>query len=430
MSRRRFNLHVGTGVQNIEVPFEHVSLGQTRTSVPKPLAIERELPGVLNNSLGSVDLAKLNTDSQVVIVCDDYTRPTPTQVILPELIKFLKQQQVPTENIKILVAAGFHRPMTYGEKITKYGQDICNAFDIYHHDALDDDNLSYLGKSALDVPVYINRLAVEADFLIGVGLVEIHPWAGFAGGPKIICPGIAGKKTIDCTHALPVTERGVVIGETRGNPFWETSLEAARMAGLDMVINVVLDVNEEIVGIYAGEAEVVQAKCIGLFRGFNELVFDEAADIVITSANPKYQYWGQAAIAGYNAAAVVRKGGTRIVLADCPEGFGDSQQEIVFYFDSLRDRWEDLAIYWEEKQGTLYDNSRNACAVHRHLVHLQDSDMIMVSKGFPPSTPVMQSQQVVKTFDEAIEMVLERYGEEAKVIVCDMGGMVLCKLRP
>jgi nickel-dependent lactate racemase len=110
MSRRRFNLHVGTGVQNIEVPFEHVSLGQTRTSVPKPLAIERELPGVLNNSLGSVDLAKLNTDSQVVIVCDDYTRPTPTQVILPELIKFLKQQQVTQRTSRFWSLRGFTDP--------------------------------------------------------------------------------------------------------------------------------------------------------------------------------------------------------------------------------------------------------------------------------------------------------------------------------
>jgi nickel-dependent lactate racemase len=122
--------------------------------------------------------------------------------------------------------------MTYGEKITKYGQDICNAFDIYHHDALDDDNLSYLGKSALDVPVYINRLAVEADFLIGVGLVEIHPWAGFAGGPKIICPGIAGKKTINCTHALPATESGVVIGETRGNLVYCVHKSRSRISGM------------------------------------------------------------------------------------------------------------------------------------------------------------------------------------------------------
>ena len=73
----------------------------------------------------------------------------------------------------------------------------------------------------------------------------------------------------------------------------------------------------------------------------------------------------------------------------------------------------------------MCDNSRNACAVHRHLRALEKSGMIMVTRGLPPSTPNMESQKVVGTLDEAIKIVLDKYGKEAKVIVYDMGAMVL-----
>jgi nickel-dependent lactate racemase len=287
------------------------------------------------------------------------------------------------------------------------------------------DNMSYLGDTKDGIPVYINKLAIEADFLIGVGIVEIHPWAGFAGGPKIICPGVAGKKTINYTHSLPVTHENVEIGVTNGNPFWENILEASKMAGLDMIINVVLNNHGDVCAVFSGEAETVQKECIKVFKSFNQINFDEPADIVITTSDPKYQYWGQAAIAGYNASRVVRDNGMRIIISDCPEGFGDSQQEIIFYFDSLRDEWDDLDEYWQEKKGIECDNSRNTCAVHRHLKLLRKSEMIMVTKGFPSSTPPMRSQKVVQTVEQAVELALQAYGENAKVIVYDMGAMVL-----
>jgi len=423
--KRQFKLKIGTKYETLEIPFENIVEGKIKCEPQCIEDLNTEVKNSLVSMAGNVDTNKLNSDCKVVIVSDDYTRPTPTKKILPGLLNFLANKGVKKEKIDILIGAGVHREMTKQEKVEKFGKEICDNYKIYHHNALEESNLCYLGETKTKIPIYINKIAVEADFLIGIGVVEIHPWAGFAGGPKIICPGVAGKKTINYTHSIPVTHKNVEIGVTLGNPFWESIREAAKMAGLDMVVNVVLDRKERVCAIFSGEAEAAQKRCIEIFKSFNEIVFDEPADIVITTSNPKFQYWGQAAIAGYNADAVIKEGGTRIIVAACPEGFGDSQQEIIFYFDSLRNKWENLDRYWEEKQGIMYDNSRNACAVHRHLRALKKSDMIMVTRGLPTSTPNMKSQKVVGTLDEAIKMVLDKYGKEAKVIVYDMGAMVL-----
>lgn len=421
----KFQLYVANRLTDYEIPFDNVMLG--RGGAPPPpiadlaLACRRALDGMDTSAM-----RPLGADSRVVIISDDYTRPTPVSLIAPSVLQYLRSRGVRKENISFLIGAGFHRAMTGDELAAKLGRDICREYPVYHHNAQDRSMLTYLGTTSGGLPVSVNSLAANADFLLGIGIVEIHPWAGFAGGPKILCPGVVGKATINQTHAIPVLEyENVRIGRTSGNPFWEAICEAARMARLDMAVNVVMDRSERVCALCAGEPVAAQKSCIETFMQFNSVSFPEAADIVITTADPKFQYWGQSSIAGFNADAVVREGGLRIVLAACPEGFGDSQQEIVFYFDSLKSRWSNLNRYWAEKQGVEQDNSRNACAIHRHLLLQRRSNILMVSQGFPSSTPVMASQPLAATMDEAMAIALRRYGRNARVAVYDLGAMVL-----
>lgn len=360
----------------------------------------------------------------VTIVADDYTRPTPAHLILPELLNWLNAQGISDGQIRLLVAAGFHREMTPQELEKKYGAETLKRVPVHHHDALDYEKMTNLGELPGGHPVWVNSLAVGADLTIGVGLVEIHPWAGFAGGAKIVSPGVAGKKTINWTHALPVRP-GVEIGKVKGNPFWESCLEVARAAGLNFVINAVLDPQEEVIGIFAGPADQAQLEGIELFKRVNGVRFPERADIVLTSSNPKYQYWGQAIIAGYNAARVVKNGGIRIILGACPEGFGDSQEEIIFYYDALHQKWDDPMTFWNQRLGEDAIHSRNTCAVLRHLQLLEMSDLYLVTDGLPPATPHMESLTVFADAQEALDTALERLGPDATIAAYDMGGMVL-----
>ncbi len=361
---------------------------------------------------------------KVCILCDDYTRPTPAYRLIPPLLDELRRLGLGPDEVKILIAAGFHREMTPAEKRKKFGQALCDEVQLVHHEAEDYDNLVDLGLTETGVPLSINRLAAESDLLIGVGVIEIHPWAGFAGGHKILSPGVAGKRTINYTHSLPVTQDGVEIGETLSNPFWRSSREAGEKAGLALIINPVLDEAENITGLFIGEPTQTQLAGVDYFKSVNEWLFAERVDIAITSSNPKFQYFGQSIIAAYNASRIVKPGGIRIVAGACPEGWGDSERETRFYHDSARRSWASLDEYWQQSRGDGNDNSRNACAFHRHLRELQKSRLIFVTDGISASIE-LPSLCVRDNLESAVEEALREKGNDATIAVVDKAGMVL-----
>ena len=329
-SGREFVLPYGAGTIALRLPGARLLEPQTRGSAPLPVDIRAEVLRGLREPIGDVALTpKLGPSTRVCLISDDYTRPTPSHAILPAVLEFLGEHGVRDENVVLLCAAGFHREMTDAEKAAKFGRPVLGRIRYKHHFAERyDTDLVEVGTSETGFPVWVNREAVEADVTIGIGLVEIHPWAGFAGGAKILSPGVAGKRTINATHSLPVTHQAdVEMGRTEGNPFWQTCVDAARMAGLDAVVNAVLDLEDRVVGVFVGEPVAAQGAGIALFKSCNELVFPRRPQVVIASANPKFQCWGQSAIAAYNGARLVAPGGTVIVLGACSEGLGDSPRE-------------------------------------------------------------------------------------------------------
>jgi len=363
----------------------------------------------------------LHPGSRVTVICDDYTRPTPADAILPVVLDELNRCGVPDRQITLLVSAGHHREMTSEEKLAKYGREVCQRVAIVHHFSTDAPSMVPVGVTETGIDVRVNRLAVEADLTIGIGLVEIHPWAGFAGGGKILNPGVAAKETIDQTHQLPHDQR-VRLGRAKGNPFWQTSAQSARLAKLAMVVNLVLDLQGRVCFVAVGDPVEAQLEAIGYFRNVNELLLPEPADIVVTTAYPKHQQWGQAAISLYNAGRVVKTGGVRISVADCPEGLGDCEQEKQFYHDSLARDHGGVEQYWLNWLGEDGCHSRNTCAANRHLCYQQVSTGVLVTENLPEG---LLNQPVFRRLEEALDWAFRRCGPQATVAVIDKGGMCL-----
>lgn len=415
----------GSGTRTVRVPRENLLEKRCGRKVP-PVDVAAELGGKLA-ALGDSGAwlgERATRQLKVLVLADDYTRPTPTHLILPELFNWLNANGIPDSRIELLVASGFHRNMTRQEKALKYGGQVLERVRVHDHDSLDYENLVCLGETAQGLPVWVNKLVTEADVTIGVGLVEIHPWAGFSGGAKILCPGAAGTESIQWVHALALRP-GVETGMVRANPFWESCRDAAAMAGLACVVNVVLDEGQRVVGLFAGSPEQAQHEAIDFFKQVNGVVFPQRADIVITSGNPKHQYWGQAEIAGVNAARVVRKGGVVIVLGECLEGFGDSEEENRFYYEALRKKWDSPIAFWEELMGREGTLSRNAGAVLKHLKLLETADLYFITDGFTEDTSDMESLTVFSDAQEALDAAFDKFGPDATVAAFDMGSMVL-----
>jgi len=388
-----------------------------------------EVKRALENPIESKGISEVaKPGKKVCLICDDYTRATPVYQIAPVVLRELNKAGVKDADIKLLIASGIHRRMTHKELIKKYGKNIVNRVKIVEHDASDENRLEYLGVTKRGTPVWINKAATSSDIRIGIGMIESHPYAGFGGGPKIIAIGAAGKKTIYNNHLDLAQSPGAWYGIKEGNPCWKDMMEIARIARLDMVINVVTNAKLEIVKAFAGDPEAAQREAIKSFLDIYGCEFPERADIVITSANPKYMYFDQCMIAMLNASNLVKNGGIRIVAGYCSEGMGP-QNIRQLYEDSLMRPWPTPEEYMQEAMKGKYEDLADVPAIYKWLKLYEKSDLIFVTEGLYEKDANNLRINWTRSMEEAIQKSLNKYGEDAKISVLPWGGMALPYLR-
>ncbi len=199
----------------------------------------------IENPLGSKKLGDLVLPGKkVVIVCDDISRPTRTDIILPTLISKLENLGILRENIAILISSGTHDLMNRDELTLKLGKEICREFKIHLHQYRKGN--VFVGKTSLGTPVYLNQRLTQCDLIIGVGGIVPHNPAGFGGGAKLIL-GVCGIRTILHFHQL---RKGVGTGGDVENEFQQDVQEAARMAGMDFILNGIVNRHRELIKVY------------------------------------------------------------------------------------------------------------------------------------------------------------------------------------
>ena len=263
-------------------------------------------------------------DDTVAVVFSDITRPAPNDRLLPPLLAELSH--VPRERITLINALGMHRPNTDEELRGMLGAELMDGYRIVQHDARDEDGLVKLGRTRFGREVLINRIFAEATVKVLTGFIEPHFFAGFSGGPKAVMPGVAGARLILENHcATMLDDPGATWGVTDGNPVWEEMLEAALMAGPAFLLNVSLNRDRAITGIYAGDLQAAHRAGTDAVRETAMVTVELPFDIVITSNSGYpldlnlYQ-----AVKGMSAAArIVRPGGSIIAAAECRDGIPD-----------------------------------------------------------------------------------------------------------
>ncbi|MFB5646499.1 MAG: lactate racemase domain-containing protein, partial [Nitrosopumilaceae archaeon] len=193
-----------------EISFEMPSEFRVTIAKSNPASsisnISESTKNALLNPINSQPLTKLiKNGNSVCIVVTDITRPSPDKEILPHLLDQILEKTT-SEKITILIASGLHREMSTNEKIEKYGEKIINSFQIIDHDAKNEQNLVSLGTTKNDTPIKISKIAYDSDFLISIGVVEPHQYAGYSGGYKTVAIGVAGDETISKTHSRKFIE--------------------------------------------------------------------------------------------------------------------------------------------------------------------------------------------------------------------------------
>ncbi len=285
---------------------------------------DEAIRAALSHPIGSPALRDLvNPEQRVIVVHSDITRATPNTRLLPVLLTELERAGVGSDRITLLNGTGTHRQQSEAEMRALLGKPVVERYHYLQHDAWDPDGLVDLGTSSFGHPVTINRDYWEADFRIVTGFIEPHFFAGFSGGPKGVMPGVAGGRTVLANHGKEmIAHPKATWGITSGNPIWEEMREVALKARPDFLLNVTLNADHQMTGVFAGDMLAAhQAGCEYLKRTVMVKV-DQPYDIVITtnSGYPLDQNLYQA-VKGISAARqIVRKGGSIIIAAACEDG--------------------------------------------------------------------------------------------------------------
>ena len=196
----------------------------------------------------------VRADDKVGVVFSDITRPTPNHLILPAVLNELAH--VPRENITLFNALGTHRPNTDEELRGMLGDALVDGYRIVQNDTFDPSTQVRMGTTSRGHDVWLNRELVETDVKILTGFIEPHFFAGFSGGGKAVMPGMAGQQTVLGNHdAGMVGHPQATWGITRGNPIWEEVREVALKVGRIFLVNVTLNRDKQITGVFAGDQE-------------------------------------------------------------------------------------------------------------------------------------------------------------------------------
>ncbi len=386
---------------------------------------QQALCQVLEHPLGTPPLAELarGRKSACVVICD-VTRPVPNQLILSQVLPTLEQAGIPRNEILILVATGLHRETTRDELLEMVGPEILQNYRIENHHGTVLEEHTYLGDSPRGVPIWIDSRYVQADLKITTGLIEPHLMAGYSGGRKVICPGLAALETVKVWHSPQFLEHPKAdCGHLEGNPVHEENTWIAQRAGCDFIVNAVMDDRRRPLQFVAGD--MIQAFEQGV-QFVSQVVRDtvpEPVDVVVTSSAgyPLDTTFYQAIKGMTGALPIVKQGGTIILAASLSEGVGSPE------FQRLFEENPSLEVFMERILGRDYfvldQWQLEELAKVRRKARVK-----LVSDGLPAETINRLFVEAAPSVESALDACLQEYGPEATVAVIPKGPYVLAQV--
>lgn len=353
--------------------------------------------------------SSVEAGQKVAIIFSDITRATPYHILIPPLLESLSH--LPDHHIVLFCATGTHRPATREELGTILGEEVMNRFRIVQNDGNDPSLHQHVGTTASGNRILLNREILDYDLRILTGFIEPHFFAGFSGGGKALMPGMAHVDTIRTNHSIKNLENQKARwGHTSSNPLWEEVMEAAELAAPLFLLNITLNRDKEITGVFAGDLREAHKKGCAFTKETAMVGLDQPFDVVITSNSGYpldlnvYQ-----SVKGMSAAErIVKKGGTIIMAAECWDGIpaGSDYETILQSVSSvdelmdfikkhepdLKDTWQVFfqAMIQAKAEVFLYSILEKETVKRTHLKPVEDLDQLILDlvEKYGPATRI------------------------------------------
>lgn len=353
----------------------------------------------------------------VVILVDDHTRTTPAADILPLVLDSLRSGGIRDDDITVVVTHGTHRLSTEEEIRRKVGEQVYGRFEIAQHRCTDEENQVYLGLTGRGTPVWINRLVVEADRRIGIGHIGPSPYAGYSGGSKLILPGVAALDTINANHSL------VALGFRKPGrvdvPCRLDVQEAGRLLPMDLVLDVILCQDDRVARAIAGTPDRVFEEGVAYARPLYEVACPPDLDIAVASAHPYDIDLYQAVRAVEYADAVVRQGGSILLVAACPDGIGGED-----FFQLMAGQEKGPDDYLRDvvrRNGKVTFSVLGYCLARIKA----EKKLYIVTEGIAAQDVTAMGWHHQASLQQGLDALLDEYGAEARVGVFPTGSATI-----
>ena len=418
----RITLDYGKTGLEVNLPEDRV-LGPLGIRPAPPIAnAEAAIAEALRRPIGTPPLAELarGRRNACILVCD-ITRPVPNRLLLPPILRTLQEQGIARRDILLLIATGLHRPNEGAELEEMLGPEIVANYRIENHHGKVLEEHDYLGETPNGVPIYLDRRYVRADLKITTGLIEPHLMAGYSGGRKVICPGIAALETVKIWHGPRFLEHPRAdCGILDGNPVHEENTRIAKLAGCDFIVNVCLDGERRITWVGGGDMVKPWEEGVRFVEGVVKVPVPEPVDVVVTSCAgyPLDTTWYQAIKGLTGALTIVKNGGTIVLAASLSQGIGSPEfQRLIADNPDLKAFKQRILSkdYFVMDQWQLEELAK---VVQRCRVKV-------VTDGVPPETLRHCHVEPAASVEQAVADSLAEYGPRARVAVIPKGPYVL-----
>lgn len=425
---KKIELPFGKGRIEAQIPKERIQgiLISGAHSYHPEYSEKKLVEEAMKHPIGSKRLRDLAKEKKnIVMIASDHTRPVPSKVIMPAMLKEIKEGS-PNASITVLIATGFHRPTTREELIYKFGQEIVDREDIRFvvHESGKEEDMIEIGTLPSGGKLRINKIAHEADLLIAEGFIEPHFFAGFSGGRKSVLPGVSSRETVMANHCSEfIADEHSRTGILEGNPIHKDMVWAAKKAKLAFIVNVVLDQDKKVIRAFSGhfdEAHREGCRFVDQLSGVDAA----PADIVISTNGgyPLDQNIYQSVKGMTAAEATCRPGGVIIMVSSCMDGHGG--QELYDTFANEKDKEKIMAGFLAtDRDSTVPDQWESQILCRILLKH----KVIMVTQAPRKMVEEMQ-MDYAEDLSEAIQMADAYLGNKnSKITVIPDGVSVIIR---
>jgi lactate racemase len=372
---------------------------------------------LLGSTLGDLT----DGSERVAVVFPDLTRPMPNRTVLPPLLAELARCGVPDARITLLCATGTHRQASEAEMEELVGPEIVARYTIVDHDGTSD---AHVAVGEVDgVPVLLQREYVEADLRIVTGFVEPHFFAGFSGGPKAVCPGLAATETIlEAHHPRRIADGRATFVTREGNPVHDFVRAAVALAPPHLSIDVAINRAREVTAVFAGPLPAAHDVACAHVQSAAVRVVEAPFDLVVSTNGgyPLDRNLYQAVKGMAAAERIVRPGGTIVMAAACEDGvpaegafarlLGDARTPADLAGASgvpELDRWQAQVL------GRV----------------LERATVVLFAEGLDGDAPASALWSPAPDLDAAVVTALGRLGPGARVAVMPEGPLTVATLR-